>query len=110
MAQEGSSQDRQDPVPKPVVDDGTIRIGESSDVVRQAQRTLNKDGFRGADGQLLQEDGVYRLSMQPAVINYQQAHGLPQTGTSIRRRCSRSHRASSTRNSTAGKKARSRAT
>jgi len=66
--------------PRPVVDDGTIRIGESSDVVRQAQRRLNQDGFRGADGQLLQEDGVYRLSMQPAVINYQQARGLPQTG------------------------------
>ncbi len=66
--------------PRPVVDDGTIRIGESSDVVRQAQRALNQNGFHGADGQPLQEDGVYRLSMQPAVINYQQAHGLPQTG------------------------------
>lgn len=66
--------------PRPVVDDGTIRIGESSDLVQRAQRTLNHDGFRGVDGQPLQEDGVYRLSMQPALINYQQAHGLPQTG------------------------------
>ncbi|WOB26242.1 peptidoglycan-binding protein [Xanthomonas dyei] len=44
------------------------------------QRTLNAEGFRGADNQPLQEDGMYRLSMQPAVINYQQAHGLSQTG------------------------------
>ncbi|WP_329957140.1 MULTISPECIES: peptidoglycan-binding domain-containing protein [Xanthomonas] len=66
--------------PRPFVDDGTIRIGESSEMVRQVQRTLNAEGFRGADNQLLQEDGVYRLSMQPAVINYQQAHGLSQTG------------------------------
>ncbi|WP_372357195.1 XVIPCD domain-containing protein [Xanthomonas sp. NCPPB 3443] len=58
--------------PRPIVDDGTIRIGESSDIVRQVQRTLNAEGFRGADNQPLQEDGVYRLSMQPAVINYQQ--------------------------------------
>ena len=66
--------------PRPVVDDGTIRIGESSDVVQHAQRVLNAEGFRGVDGQPLQEDGVYRLSMQPAVINYQQARGLPPTG------------------------------
>lgn len=65
---------------RPVVDDGTIRIGESSDVVQHAQRVLNAEGFRGADGQPLQEDGVYRLSMQPAVINYQQARGLTPTG------------------------------
>ncbi|CAE6689134.1 hypothetical protein CFBP6600_01320 [Xanthomonas arboricola pv. corylina] len=66
--------------PRPFVDDGTIRIGESSEMVRQVQQTLNAEGFRGADNQPLQEDGVYRLSMQAAVINYQQAHGLSQTG------------------------------
>jgi hypothetical protein len=55
--------------PRPVIDDGTIRIGESSDIVRQAQQRLNAEGFRDANGQPLQEDGVYRLSMQPAVIN-----------------------------------------
>ncbi|MFB8916202.1 XVIPCD domain-containing protein, partial [Xanthomonas phaseoli] len=66
--------------PRPIVDDGTIRIGESSDIVRQVQRILNAEGFRGADNQLLQEDGVYRLSMQPAVISYQQARGLSPTG------------------------------
>jgi peptidoglycan hydrolase-like protein with peptidoglycan-binding domain len=66
--------------PRPVVDDATIRIGESSDLVLQAQRTLNRGGFHDAEGRPLQEDGVYRLSMQPAVINYQRATGLPQTG------------------------------
>lgn len=66
--------------PRPFVDDETIRIGESSEMVRKAQQTLNAEGYRGADNQPLQEDGVYRLSMQAAVINYQQAHGLSQTG------------------------------
>ncbi|MCC5098481.1 peptidoglycan-binding protein [Xanthomonas campestris] len=66
--------------PRPFVDDGTIRIGESSEMVRKVQQTLNAEGYRGADNQPLQEDGVYRLSMQAAVINYQQAHGLSQTG------------------------------
>ncbi|QJD67608.1 peptidoglycan DD-metalloendopeptidase family protein [Xanthomonas campestris pv. badrii] len=66
--------------PRPFVDDETIRIGESSDMVRQVQRTLNAEGYRGADNRPLQEDGVYRLSMQAAVINYQQAHGLSKTG------------------------------
>lgn len=66
--------------PRGVVDDGTIRIGTSSSTVELAQRVLNQEGFHGADGLRLQEDGVYRLSMQPAVINYQKAHGLPQTG------------------------------
>ncbi|KOB12548.1 peptidoglycan-binding domain-containing protein, partial [Xanthomonas arboricola] len=47
--------------PRPFVDDGTIRIGESSEMVRQVQQTLNAEGFRGADNQPLQEDGVYRL-------------------------------------------------
>ncbi|GAB3380115.1 XVIPCD domain-containing protein [Lysobacter fragariae] len=63
-----------------VVDDGIIRIGESSDMVRRVQQRLNAEGFRGMDGRVLQEDGVYRLSMQAAVINYQAARGLPQTG------------------------------
>lgn len=65
---------------RPIVDDGVIRIGESSGIVRTVQQRLNEEGFRGADNRPLQEDGVYRLSMQAAVINYQRAHGLPQTG------------------------------
>lgn len=65
---------------RPVVDDGIIRIGETDDRVRAAARNLNAAGIRGADGQPLAEDGVYRLSMQAAVINYQNAQGLPATG------------------------------
>lgn len=65
---------------RPIVDDGVIRIGESADIVRRVQQHLNDEGFRGADNRPLQVDGVYRLSMQAAVINFQQARGLPQTG------------------------------
>lgn len=65
---------------RPVMDDGVIRIGESADIVRRVQQHLNNEGFRGADDRLLQVDGVYRLSMQAAVITFQQARGLPQTG------------------------------
>ena len=65
---------------RPVIDDGVIRIGESADIVRRVQQHLNDERFRGADHRPLQVDGVYRLSMQAAVINYQQARGLPQTG------------------------------
>ena len=65
---------------RPVVDDGVIRIGESADIVRRVQQHLNEQGFRGADNRPIEVDGVYRLSMQAAVINFQQARGLPQTG------------------------------
>jgi hypothetical protein len=65
---------------RPAIDDGVIRIGDSADIVRQVQQHLNDEGFRGADNQPLQVDGVHRLSMQAAVINFQQARGLPQTG------------------------------
>ncbi|HEY5971606.1 MAG TPA: XVIPCD domain-containing protein [Pseudoxanthomonas sp.] len=65
---------------RPVVDDGVIRISESADIVRRVQQHLNDEGFRGADNRPLQVDGVYRLSMQAAIINFQQARGLPQTG------------------------------
>ncbi|MEP6906580.1 MAG: peptidoglycan-binding domain-containing protein [Pseudoxanthomonas sp.] len=65
---------------RPVVDDGVIRIGESTGVVRHVQQALNEAGFRGADNLPLAVDGVYRLSMQAAVINYQAAHGLAQSG------------------------------
>nr|WP_312318772.1 XVIPCD domain-containing protein [Stenotrophomonas sp.] len=66
--------------PRPFANDGVIRIGESSPEVLVAQRVLNAHGHVGADGQPLAEDGVYRLSMQRAVINFQEANGLPPTG------------------------------
>lgn len=66
--------------PRPVVEDGIIRIGEADDVVRLVQQRLNAAGYTGANDQPLEEDGIYRLSMQRAVINYQNASGLPATG------------------------------
>jgi len=66
--------------PRQIRDDQTIRIGDSAEIVRLVQQRLNAAGFRDSTGGNLAEDGVYRLSMQPAVINYQEAHGLPRTG------------------------------
>ncbi len=66
--------------PRPVVDDGIIRVGEAGDIVRVVQQRLNAEGYTGADNRPLAEDGIYRLSMQRAVINYQNASGLPATG------------------------------
>jgi peptidoglycan hydrolase-like protein with peptidoglycan-binding domain len=63
-----------------VIDDGIVRIGESSDRVRDLQRVLAEENHRGLDGQPVAQDGVYRLSMQPAVLNFQRDHGIPQTG------------------------------
>lgn len=65
---------------QPVIDDGVIRVGESSELVRIVQQRLNDAGFRGAGGERLAEDGTYRLSMQKAVINYQNVQGLPESG------------------------------
>ncbi len=61
-------------------DDGVLRIGEASPVIVQVQQTLNSHGYRTPDGMPLPEDGVYRFSMQPAVIRYQEANGLAATG------------------------------
>ena len=66
--------------PRPVIDDGVVRVGESSERVRDAQRFLNQEGIRDAGGRELEVDGVYRLGMQPAVIRFQAARGIPQTG------------------------------
>ena len=65
---------------RPIVDDSVIRIGEYAGIVQHVQKRLNEEGFRGADNRPLQVDGVYRFSMQAAVVNYQRVHGLPQTG------------------------------
>jgi len=65
---------------RPVVDDGTVRLGESSQTVLMIQQRLNEEGYRGIGNAPLVEDGVYRLSMQRAVINYQQANGLEASG------------------------------
>jgi peptidoglycan hydrolase-like protein with peptidoglycan-binding domain len=66
--------------PLPIVDDGVVRLGESSGRVGDLQRVLAEENYRGRDGQPVAQDGVYRLSMQPAVLNFQRDHGIPQTG------------------------------
>src|SRR3546814_11723832 len=38
------------------------------------------EGYRVTDGGALDQDGVYRPGMQGALLDFQSAHGLPQTG------------------------------
>jgi hypothetical protein len=66
--------------PLPVFDDGTFRLGETSPRIRDLQHVLIDQNYRGAHGQPIETDGIYRLGMQPAVLAFQQAHGLPMTG------------------------------
>lgn len=66
--------------PQPVIDDGTFRLGQSSDRIRDLQRVMASEGYRSASGEPLDQDGVYRPSMQGALLDFQRAHGLPQTG------------------------------
>lgn len=63
-----------------VVDDGTFRLGESNERIRDLQRVMAREGYRAADGNPLDQDGVYRLDMQGAVLDFQRNHGVPQTG------------------------------
>lgn len=66
--------------PRPIVDDGVMRLGESGERVAALQRALVADGYRGAGNKPIEIDGIYRLSMQGAVLAFQQDHHLPQTG------------------------------
>ena len=67
-------------LPRPTVDDGVARLGESSDRVRDVQTALAADGYRAADGGQIEPNGIYRPEIQGAVIAFQQDHGLLQTG------------------------------
>jgi peptidoglycan hydrolase-like protein with peptidoglycan-binding domain len=64
----------------PVVDDGAFRLGESNPRVQDLQRVLVEQGYTGVGGVPIETDGVYRLNTQGAVIAFQRANGLPQTG------------------------------
>ncbi len=66
--------------PRPVVDDGVQRVGEAGERVAAVQRALAAGGYRGVGDAEIAADGVYRLSMQGAVLVFQQDHGLAQTG------------------------------
>ncbi|MGJ4803136.1 peptidoglycan-binding protein [Luteimonas sp. SDU82] len=71
---------RQGVQPRPVIDDGTFRLGESDARIRDLQRVMAAEGYRSAGGGPLDQDGVYRLRMQGALLDFQRDHGLPQTG------------------------------
>src|SRR3546814_8240351 len=71
---------RENVEPLPVVDDGTFRLGQSNQRVRDLQRVMADEGYRATDGVALDQDGVYRPGMQGALLDFQRAHGLPQTG------------------------------
>lgn len=71
---------REGVLPRPAVDDGLARLGESSDRVRDVQTALAADGYRAANGGPIEPNGVYRPDIQGAVIAFQQDHGLLQTG------------------------------
>ena len=60
--------------------DGTFRLGESDPRIGGLQRVMHGEGYRAADGGPLDRDGVYRPSMQGALLDFQRAHGIPQTG------------------------------
>ncbi len=66
--------------PLPVIDDGVIRLGESSDRLKDLQRVMSNEGYRATGDRPLDQDGVYRIGMQGALLDFQRAHGLPQTG------------------------------
>lgn len=64
----------------PVVDDGTFRLGQSNERIRDLQRVMADESYRASDDKALDQDGVYRPGMQGALLDFQRAHGLPQTG------------------------------
>lgn len=74
------AQYRENVQPQPVIDDGTFRLGQSSERIRDLQRVMANEGYRSASGGPLDQDGVYRPSMQGALLDFQRAHGVPQTG------------------------------
>ena len=65
--------------PRPVVDDGVLRVGGSGERVAMVQRALVAGGYREVGGAPVIVDGVYRLSMQGAVLAFQVDQGLEPT-------------------------------
>lgn len=71
---------RQGVTARPVLDDGTFRLGQASEQIRRLQAVMHGEGYRNADGSPLDRDGVYRIGMQGALLDFQHAHGIAQTG------------------------------
>ena len=57
-----------------------FRLGESHPRIRDLQRVMDNEGYRAAGGGPLDQDGVYRLRMQGALLDFQHDHGVRQTG------------------------------
>ncbi len=66
--------------PLAVEDDSTLRLGQSSARIADLQQVMTHEGYRGPGGEPLDQDGVYRHGMQGALLDFQRAHGVPQTG------------------------------
>jgi peptidoglycan hydrolase-like protein with peptidoglycan-binding domain len=64
----------------PVPNDGTFRLGQASEQIRRLQAVMDGEGYRNADGSPLDRDGVYRIGMQGALLDFQRAHEIAQTG------------------------------
>ena len=71
---------RADIAPRAFVDDGVQRVGESGSRVAAVQRALADAGYLAADGGPIVADGIYRLSMQGAVLQFQHDHELAPSG------------------------------
>lgn len=71
---------RQNIQPRAVLEEGGFRLGESNGRIRDLQVVMDREGHRDADGGPLDRDGVYRIGMQGALLDFQRAHGVPQTG------------------------------
>lgn len=67
-------------VARPVINEGIFRLGQASEQIRQLQAVLHGEGYRNADGSPLDRDGVYRIGMQGALLDFQHGHGIAQTG------------------------------
>ena len=64
--------------------DGQLQPGEKGPDVRGLQENLNQLGLTGTNGKPLKVDGDYGDSTREAVRKFQEAHGLPQSGTADR--------------------------
>jgi len=66
--------------PRPVAHDGSFRLGEAKERIRDLQRVMHAEGYRAVGGAPLDQDGVYRPRMQGALLDFQRDHGVPQSG------------------------------
>jgi hypothetical protein len=69
------------PKPKPHPMPATIRRGSrNAALVKRLQKLLNARRYKGADGHLLDEDGIFGPNTVHAVKDFQRAHGMFASG------------------------------